>query len=911
MMYSLTHFLETTFGNYHFILCAMMIAITVKGYILFQLIKRGIGFTLEKRRVWLFLVIVIFSSIIDNASWIFISFQSIFFPEYMHHLYYLQRFLILVAWGFHAIQYQAFALFIESLVDQKNHLNIRQKICITLGCVIALCFFSLAFYSFFKVTTNTDRPMLEFVMQKIDSIFYLFIIMPLCLSFTIYKMRTLSLPRILKKQLKILLLALILPQLLSDLFQVCPFDFGPTFIANSFAFVTISTLLLTFAFYYCSRRIIGLRFLNLKDHVQAPTKFSFIYNFKDVLEQLSYVTKEHELGHITQTFFKDAFNIPLRRSNLYIRSLNAVQEIESNKAMHSKLESQVENILNSHDHEILSFLQRAKIVIHDEISFSNYYEKSRVTNAMVSFLDEINADIFIPIFEGQKIIAYIIVERDAREEFYSDIERDEMLVFASYLGNVSNLLQNRNLDSLIAQEKELKEELYGKHQEINQYKESIRSFLKNSKQRETGIIFYKNRRFIFGNQAAKEMIKININTQEGHPLVQALKHVAHQVEEYKSAQTCFTKDTEGNKLVLCGVPNLEQSNVIITVYYPEITDIITKQIDRLKDPTKWDYLLYLETTQSGQLINQLIPGSGEQLLNFKINLLKTALSKKATLLAMPEEDIVPMVELLHHISLRETLHILNLQGPEKNFDTAIKLFGMNPIFGFTTNQQQPLLKKLDTVGTLFIQNIQLLSIETQETLAEFLRYGYYRVFKSDQKISSSVRIICSTHQDLQSLVQEGKFSKELFAELKKTILSMPSLLTLPETELSDLAEGFTEQALKKTSAFKNMLELTDREKIKIANQRPISLQELKTKVQQALVSKSKKNEIFQETQFDPAYEITDPELIVAARLGKHALRDPKIMALLWSKFKNQNKIATFLGVNRSSVNRRCKDYNLL
>ncbi|MDR3550270.1 MAG: hypothetical protein P4L31_02570 [Candidatus Babeliales bacterium] len=58
-------------------------------------------------------------------------------------------------------------------------------------------------------------------------------------------------------------------------------------------------------------------------------------------------------------------------------------------------------------------------------------------------------------------------------------------------------------------------------------------------------------------------------------------------------------------------------------------------------------------------------------------------------------------------------------------------------------------------------------------------------------------------------------------------------------------------------------------------------------------------------------EITDPQLIAASRLGKHALRDPQIMGLLWSKFNNQNKIATFLGVNRSSVNRRCKEYNLL
>ncbi|MDR3550275.1 MAG: sigma 54-interacting transcriptional regulator, partial [Candidatus Babeliales bacterium] len=447
--------------------------------------------------------------------------------------------------------------------------------------------------------------------------------------------------------------------------------------------------------------------------------------------------------------------------------------------------------------------------------------------------------------------------------------------------------------------------------EINQYKESIRSFLKNNKQKEIGIIFYKNRRFIFGNQTAKELVKININTQEGHPLTQALKQIARQVEEYKSFQTCIAKDSDGNKLVLCGVPNLEQSNVIITIYYPEISDIIAKQLDRLKDPSKWDYLLYLETTQSGQLINQLIPGSGEQLLNFKINLLKTALSRKATLLTMADQDLVPTVELLHHISLRETLHILSLQGPEKNFDTAVKLFGMNPIFGITGQMQQPLFKKLDGTGTLFIQNIQFLAPETQEYLAEFIQYGVYRVFKSDQKISSNVRIICSTNQDLQALMQEGKFSKNLFNELKNTSMVMPSLLTLPEQELNDLAQGFTEQALKKNSAFNNILELTDREKVKLAHQRPISLQELKAKVQQALVLKSKKNEIYQETQFDPAYEITDPQLIAASRLGKHALRDPQIMGLLWSKFNNQNKIATFLGVNRSSVNRRCKEYNLL
>ena len=107
-----------------------------------------------------------------------------------------------------------------------------------------------------------------------------------------------------------------------------------------------------------------------------------------------------------------------------------------------------------------------------------------------------------------------------------------------------------------------------------------------------------------------------------------------------------------------------------------------------------------------------------------------------------------------------------------------------------------------------------------------------------------------------------------------------------------------------------MLELNDKEKDKIIISRPISLVELKTKIQKLLIQKSKKHNIYEETQFEPVHANTDPELMQAARLGKHALRDEKIMTMLWSKFKNQNQIAMFLGVNRSSVNRRCKAYNL-
>jgi DNA-binding NtrC family response regulator len=217
---------------------------------------------------------------------------------------------------------------------------------------------------------------------------------------------------------------------------------------------------------------------------------------------------------------------------------------------------------------------------------------------------------------------------------------------------------------------------------------------------------------------------------------------------------------------------------------------------------------------------------------------------------------------------------------------------------------------LDGVGTLFIKNIHFLGLEAQENLALYIRYGYYTIFKSDQKMVSDVRIICSSNQNLSLLVQEGKFSKSLFQELKHTMISMPSLLTLPDDELGLLAEGFTQQSLV-SDDLQHILLLTEKEKSSLVTNRPVSLQDLKDRVQQMIIKKSKKNMINHDIEWDPTYNTTDPDLVAAAKLGKQALKDPKMMILLWNKFKNQNKISTFLGVNRSSVNRRCKEYNLV
>lgn len=904
-------------GNLYFLLFAIGLSLILKGYLLSQLYAKGSKTTKSQLPFTLLLVLILSAAMMEDISWIIKLLRLTFLPSLS---YKIVIFFVRIGWAFYLFRYQALAIFIERLSEKKFKLHFRQLPFILLSSLFFIFFIVISF-KHFNLFLRSDRSWLEFYILQIASRLFLIIIVP-SLFVAAWRLRIHNLPRIIKKQLKILLLFFVIPLILVDIFQThfLLYFTNLSHTSLSYSIVGLSTIILFFTIYYSARRVMGLRLLNITKHVYTPDGFNFMKNFRQILEQFSQAKSEKELTIITQHFFKDTFNIPAESVHLHIRNITVSQKENQIEKQSEMQETLVESFISTQIDELSTsdLLQKKKISITDELAFSNFYERNEIRDGILTFLTNINADIFIPVYNKDTLVAYIIIERYARAhepgknvEFYSNVERDQMIVFATYLGNIIHLLHNRNLNTLIAQEKELQEELYNKHQKIDQYKESIRSFIRTGKEKKIGIIFYKNRRFTFGNQTAQELIGVNINTHDGHPITKTLKKIVHQALEYKSQQTSIVRDTKNGKLVLSAIPNIEQNNVIVTVYFPEISDIIKKKMDLLNDPTKWDYLLYLETTKSGKLIDQLIPGNKGKLLNFKIDLLKTSLSRKVILLDMPEQDLMPTVELLHHISLRETLYVLHVQETSNHFEIATKLFGFNPLFGHMTHYDETsILRKLNNIGTLFIRNIHLLDQETQEHLAEFIKYGIYRVFKSDQKESSDVRIICSSNQNLENMVEQGTFSNILFEQLNKTRIALPSLMSLSEEELENLAIGFTQQAIQEET-FKNLLELSDKEKRKLTTSKPASLQEFKNKVQLLLEKKSRQNKIQSETQFDPACPIlSDADLAEAARLGKHALKNPKIMAMLFDKFKSQNKIATFLGVNRSSVNRRCKEYGL-
>lgn len=891
-----------------FLISVETLSLLIKSYIIVKLLLNRTEKNTQFQRAWFLLILILVGSIIEDTTWLIKLLQLSIFPNLDYRII---LFTIRIAWMFTIIQYQSLALLVESLIPTKTkRLSFVNKLFMFFSVTYCLIFIWLLVFK----TINLERPIIEFKILNQIAI-YVPIITFVNLIFAFIRLRKTKIPKILRKQLNIFMLGLIGPKVLSDSIQIYPFDLIPNYITSNYAVITLSSLLIAYTAYFCINRMMRLRFLNFRKHVVAADQSDeyFINRFKSFLEQLSKAITPQELRHIVKTYFREVLNITDGKIDLFIRNLNNnenknISFFRTSNNDQSLKANIVENFINTNP-EAIKYLNHLPALILDEIEFNHFYQDNQLNLDLLTFLRQINAEMFVPIYQENIVIAYIIIEHDpTSKRLYSNIERDEIAIFSKYLGNIINLMQKRSLDTLIEQEKALKEELYQKHQQVNQYKESIKSFIRQTHHKKIGIIFYHARRFVFGNQDAKEMIDFNINLQPGHPLTKKLSYIAKQVEDYKAAQSCFAKDNNNNLIVLNAIPNLEENNVIITMHYPDITDIIKKQIDLLVDSTQWDYLLYLETTKSGQLINKLIPGSGELLLNFKIELLKTTLSKKAILISMPAEDLIPTVELIHHLSLRETLYTIKLHSPASNFDTSIQLFGINPIFG--KNIEAPLLQTLNNIGTLFIENIDYLNLETQDYLAEFIRYGFYRTFRSEKKQFSDVRIICSTNQNLQVLVQEGKFSQDLYKELQKTTLSLPAIVTLPTKELDKLIEDIANETIG-NGPVKTLLELNDKEKQILINKCPTSIKELKIKVQNLLNEKSKKNHIHVDTQFNiEDIDLNDPTLSEAIRLGKYALKNPQIMEWMWNKFKNQNKIASLLGVNRSSVYRRCKDFDL-
>jgi two-component system, NtrC family, response regulator len=92
-------------------------------------------------------------------------------------------------------------------------------------------------------------------------------------------------------------------------------------------------------------------------------------------------------------------------------------------------------------------------------------------------------------------------------------------------------------------------------------------------------------------------------------------------------------------------------------------------------------------------------------------------------------------------------------------------------------------------GTLFLDEIGDLPLELQAKLLRFLQERVVERVGGRKEIPVDVRILCATHQNLQSLISKGLFREDLYYRVSEIVLEIPPLKDR-ESDILVLAKSF-------------------------------------------------------------------------------------------------------------------------
>jgi two-component system response regulator HydG len=148
-----------------------------------------------------------------------------------------------------------------------------------------------------------------------------------------------------------------------------------------------------------------------------------------------------------------------------------------------------------------------------------------------------------------------------------------------------------------------------------------------------------------------------------------------------------------------------------------------------------------------------------------------------------------VAEILHGITGADMSHFVRIDcslSSEKSFRDG--LLGQNGEGGHWVREAKG--------GTLFLQHLQCLALPVQKELVSVLR-----------NTAHGFRLVCTTTEDLEKMVDEGRFNDELFYRVASLPLHMPSLRDRKD-DVPLLVKHFSTRATN-THVDTNVLEFTD------------------------------------------------------------------------------------------------------
>jgi PAS domain S-box-containing protein len=207
-----------------------------------------------------------------------------------------------------------------------------------------------------------------------------------------------------------------------------------------------------------------------------------------------------------------------------------------------------------------------------------------------------------------------------------------------------------------------------------------------------------------------------------------------------------------------------------------------------------------------------------------------------------------------------------------------------------------------TGGTLLLDEIGDLPFELQVKLLraiqkrEFTKLGGTKVIKAD------VRIIASTNQDLMSLVEEGRFRKDLFFRLNVVNIRVPALRE-HASDIPALVDFFVRRFGKKYNLNKRVpAELMQRF---LNYSWPGNIRELENTIERLVVLSH--GDLLDGSFFDPSIFSNG---YLKSQKNRRTRTEREALLEAYKRYNSTRKVAAILGINQSTVVRRLKKYRI-
>ena len=208
------------------------------------------------------------------------------------------------------------------------------------------------------------------------------------------------------------------------------------------------------------------------------------------------------------------------------------------------------------------------------------------------------------------------------------------------------------------------------------------------------------------------------------------------------------------------------------------------------------------------------------------------------------------------------------------------------------NRMEGYFKKADG-GTIIIKNVQLLSFDKQSVLLHILENEH-----------PDVRVICTAGPELLKMVSEKTFRPNLFYILRQVDISVPPLREVSE-DIESLSNYFLTLYAHKTAQDKKRLDVSATKALKL-HQWPGNVRELKDVILFAAFHTS--DDVI--TVSDLNFIQSEPEPDTSLRLQEPEREKAKIIAALQQSEGNKSQAARLLGIGRSTLNYKLRQYGI-